>query len=760
MTFDTKKAQGKRQAFTVVEIYLDINDPALDSEFSLDPNSYGTPKTTEDARAYTGTDFRVYRYSDQQLFGVDHFPGLVKVTSNPPKIDPGKSIGFRATSKIQLIDFVSDDTFELPSEYAANRTTGSHFLKLFARNHLKNRRIRVGRGFDPFNYDDNNIRWEEYIIDDFTFPDDSGRVTINAVDRLILVESKKAKAPTVSKGVLNGAINATQTNLTFSTTVTDEYGAVSSTGYIAIEKEIMAYTVDSATTMTITRAQFGTEGASHNDQETIQKCIVYQDENIIDIIEDLITNYTGIPASYIPSSDWAALKAGDLANYNLTRVLYKPEDVKKILNDLIMLAGLSMYVDIVAAEIKIVTVPDFATPVISFNEDTHINQGTLKVKRQEKEQITRQTIFWDKANATESSDEKNFTKRFQVINGIVEAPADINNTSEPKALKSEWLTNSNEDNQLATNFCQRQINRYSQTPLEVTFEIDQRWIGSVSGGDMWLGSIFELTTNRIVDGGLNPVATTFQCTSIKEAGDKGYRVTGLSYVAAAPIDADLYINEDKTDYLLTDDLTTDEAREYTVVINSGVRICASSTANAAFKQGSFFAGATLKLVNLGQIYGHGGDGGNGADLVGYPTCTAGSTTGGSAGGDAIEITTDCIIDNGFGQIFGGGGGGSGRTIFACTSEISRAGTGGGGGQGCSGGAGGSGGIGTGGASNGFAGPSGSISGPNGNGGAFGEDGGSEGGGTGGAAGKAVNTNGNTLTITAGNNSEQIKGSVS
>ena len=115
MTFDIKKSEAKRVPFTVLEIVLDKNDPALDAEFALQSDSYGTPKTTDDARAYTGVDFRTYRYSDQQLFGVDHFPNLVKLSSSPPKIDPGKSIGFRATAKATIKDFISNDSYELPS---------------------------------------------------------------------------------------------------------------------------------------------------------------------------------------------------------------------------------------------------------------------------------------------------------------------------------------------------------------------------------------------------------------------------------------------------------------------------------------------------------------------------------------------------------------------------------------------------------------------------------------------------------------------
>ncbi len=82
MTYDTIKATNARKPFTILELILDKNDPALDATFALQGDSYGTPKTTDNAFAYTGTDFRTYRYSDQQLFGIDHFPGLMSIKSN------------------------------------------------------------------------------------------------------------------------------------------------------------------------------------------------------------------------------------------------------------------------------------------------------------------------------------------------------------------------------------------------------------------------------------------------------------------------------------------------------------------------------------------------------------------------------------------------------------------------------------------------------------------------------------------------------
>jgi hypothetical protein len=749
MTYDIIKAGTQRQAFTVIEIILDKNDPALDATFALQADSYGTPKTTDDPLAYTGTDFRTYRYSDQQLFGVDHFPNLIKATSTAPKIDPGKSIGFRATATAEIRDFVDGDEYALPSPYDDRRVSGSHFLKLLARNHVKNRRARVIKGFNPFDYDEANCQIESYVIDEISQPSESGIVYIKMIDELILTESAKSKVPELSKGQLNGDINAVVGALTFTSTIIDEYGAVSATGHICIEKEVMAYTVATSTTMTITRSRFGTEAKEHKSLETIQKCVAFDDVNIIDIITQLITDHTNIPASYIPTAEWAALKAGDLAAYNLTNVLFKPDDIKKILNELIQIAGLSMYVDVIENSLKIITVPDFSIPQISYDDDQHLILGSVKAPFKDKEQITRQSIFWDKSSVTDGNEDRNYRKRFQVIDSIVEAPADIYTTSEPTPFKCNWLINSSEDNQLATSYAQRNVNRFSQIPREISFDIDQNYIGTVSGGRLWLGAVFDITTNKILDSGLNKVTTTCQCTQIKETSKDGiWNVTGLTFIASAPLTADLFITEDKTDYLLTDELITDEAREYVVVINSGVKICGSAAAYS-FSQGTFFAGATLKLYVLGQILGRGGTGGDGGDYSNPPP-TQGTGGNGSTGYDALNLTTDTIIDNGFGIIYSGGGGGGGYQ-----GTGSRSGDGGGGGQGCSGGVGGP--FGSSDGADGDVGDAGSQSGPGSNGGAWGESGGAGDGSTGGAAGNAINKNGNTVTIIAGNNSLQIKG---
>jgi len=86
----------------------------------------------------------------------------------------------------------------------------------------------------------------------------------------------------------------------------------------------------------------------------------------------------------------------------------------------------------------------------------------------------------------------------------------------------------------------------------------------------------------------------------------------------------------------------------TVVINAGVYVGASSTANFGITTGSFPAGSVITIVNNGYIVGCGGAGGQGGSKYGS----------GGSGGSAISMNYPVTIQNN-GSIFGGGGGGGG-----------------------------------------------------------------------------------------------------
>lgn len=783
MTFDALKAQSQRESCTIFEIDLDINDPAYDSEFALDPSSYGTPKTTDDVRAYKEGEFRTYRYSNERISNLDCFPYLQSAKSQPPKANPGIDIGFRASASISLKDFISSDAFELTGLYADRRVTGSHFAKLFARNFIKNRPARIRRGYLVNGvYDEVNFQTEHYIVDEYQGVSLNADVSFNLIDVLALTNGINAKAPETSNATLATLITTGTTSATINlesgltaAEIEAKFGANSAVGFMAIDSEYIKYTVTSATgvspvIVSITaRNRFGTLQADHSVNTTVQRCIAYETEtNLIDIVDDLIRNYTDIDTSYIPSAEWSALKAGELANFDLINIIAKETEVKKMLNELIQIGGLTMYVDVVERKIKISATPNFDSPVITFNQVEHLELGTLRTANKFDKLVTRQLVSWAPVDYSKE-DQANYANTFRVAAILEEDKSRLGTKNAGQDVVSRWLPNTTNGNQIAAGIAQRNVSRFSQIPIEVSFEVDSKYIGTIAGGRMWLGSVFAVETVREVycNGAFQPETLVCQCTSIAASNkaDK-WRITGISYKANIPPNADYYIQAGEYfNYVLSDNFSFSEAKDYIVVISSGAVFGSTTTATPAFSQGTFAAGATLKIINQGQIIGRGGDGGEGG-AVDYElsVCFVSDGFNGEAGGTAISLSTNTIIDNTYGLIGGGGGGGAG-TRGTCSASFRQSGNGGCGGQGYIGGAGGAAGDAGFATTSGDVGPDGAKNYP-GSGSGFNAGGelGQAGtdavtGGVGGAGGAAVNRNGKTLTITGGNNSTQVRGAI-
>jgi hypothetical protein len=136
------------------------------------------------------------------------------------------------------------------------------------------------------------------------------------------------------------------------------------------------------------------------------------------------------------------------------------------------------------------------------------------------------------------------------------------------------------------------------------------------------------------------------------ADTAGYSIAGASYSAATAI---------------------------TLTINSGILVRPSST-YALQITGTFPSGSTLTIVNNGVIMGIAGNGGNGADA------TANNSTAGTSGGDAMLLNYSNLgavrINNTSGYILGGGGGGGGGCRAYSVFDLIQAAAGGGGGGGC------------------------------------------------------------------------------
>ena len=774
MSYLTLKNSTNRIAVTIFQIDLDKNDPAFDSIFAANLSSYDTPKTTNDLRAYKEGSVKTYSFTDTHLFNLNAFPYLVNCSSEPPKVNPSQDIGIRATASVSLKDFISNDGYELTGPYVNRRVEASFWTKMFERNEFKFREARILRGYtDDGYFHAENFQVEHYVIDQYQGPSLDGDVSFSLVDVLALTDGINIKVPTVTTGILAAPLASNATTCTFNALNTNaEYGT---TGYWIISSTVMQYTITSATTATVSQGKFGTYVEDHDVNASIQRCLGWTNKNAIDILFDLFA-LTKIPASYIPTAKWNALKVGDLSIFNFTAVIYEPTEVKTLINELIEHCGLTMFVDTVLKEITIVPSSVITTPVLTFNAIEHIQENSFTHTNKFDKIITNQFIRWGLFNYAKNEN-SNYVKNKRVVNIQAEDASRFRIGTAGKDIKSRWLTNSLDGNQVADQIATRKVAQFSQVPKEIRFKTDAAYIGDfLDSRRFWLGSSFQIAmpTNCIAGADGSEKTLVAQCISIKPDDNGLWTITGLTYNANIPPKYDYMIKAGSyTDYVLATDpafapkLVAGGAKEYIVIVEQGALI-SSSTVGAAFKQGTFPTGATLYLIVYGRILGKGGRGGNGGSAD-YESgvCTVGNQTAGSAGGPALEITTDCKLDVLYGLIGGGGGGGAGLP-GECLTNSARSGDGGGGGQGSLPGTGGTAGLASVGASQGNDGSNGSLDAPGmeigAHGGALGENGVS----TvnrfgvlvsGGAAGAAVVTNGKTLDILSGNSTDKIKGLV-
>lgn len=766
MSYNEMKRDPNRRSVKILELYLDINNPSID--FSSDPNSYETPKTTDDPNAFTGVDFRVYRYCDQNINNLQCFStGQLNVgNQTTPRIDPSVSIGDRTTLTVSVNDFIDLDAYTLQGNYSSKSVKGSHFAKLISRNEIKGRRaIVIDAYLDEYgNYNDVDAKKSHFIIDSITSPSLKGDVKISLSDALKLTNVDNKKIPEQNNGVLAFDIDSVVTSLTFTPSSNEEYGAIGATGYIAIKEEIMSYTIATATTMTVVRGQAGTQAEPLSAGDTIQLCEWGINKNIIDWFE-VFVDLSDIPPSYKDTVNWDALKTGGLSVYNLTRFIYKPTTIKDLLNELIVAGGLTVFVDVEEEKIKIDDVPVFDSPVKEFGLGDY-QENTFSFKENYKRQVTRQSVLWGNPDAT-NTDEANY-KGFEV-RSLVEADDSNGYVNAGKEIKTDWLLN---NDSIAAGIANREVQRYEIVPGNVSFETDAKNVGELENLEqMKIGAVFQFEIPYYV--ALNPDGTTVtrlaQCTSISHLKNTRYKIEGLSYRANIPANVDFYISQNKVDYTLSDDpefntlpdFAGGVAREYVVVVNAGVLISASSTIIYAFSQGAFPAGSTLKIINAGEIIGAGGDGGRGGfaywETGISPDPISQNGIAGKDAGHAFSMSTDCVIDNLTGLFGGGGGGVTGSSSQAGSDPNDMiAGDGGDGGAGSTPGTGGLAGraetplnliVGTEGVDGNklF---SGFLAGNLGEDAVFGGDG-----------GDAIHTNGFNVTILAGNNSNQIKGDI-
>ena len=124
-------------------------------------------------------------------------------------------------------------------------------------------------------------------------------MSIKALDPLILTEDKKSKAPLVTPISLATAVDDASTYFDYREMIDFYFGPIGTQFYVRIDSEVMLCEVFSEKRINIITREVKTEKKDHSIGATVQYVLYYEKQNVVEIIVDLLENFTTIDADFL-----------------------------------------------------------------------------------------------------------------------------------------------------------------------------------------------------------------------------------------------------------------------------------------------------------------------------------------------------------------------------------------------------------------------------------------------------------------------------
>lgn len=415
-------------------------------------------------------------------------PFLVSVSTVPTKInlagsDPDAAgLGTRALYTIVLSD--SHHTDARVDPYAGGRSwdtltddLGTFWTRWIARNPYRaNIEIVVYEGYSGQALSEMTQR--TCFMESLQGPS-GGHVTIRAKDILARAEERKAQVPAASPGLLYAAISDSATTFTAAGAVEADYDA---SGHVRIGDEIIGYSsralgANGVDFSGLTRGDYNTTAASHGVDASIQKCKTYVDQRADDIVEDLLTTYAGIDASWLDTANWATEFDNYSAFYILSTIITEPTSVTSLISELCEQVGFYIWWDERAALVKWKAIRgvDDVPPLLT--DETHILADSFVRQEYPRERISQVWIYYSRENHIKDLDDASaYAEQYVPANLEAETSA-LYGEPQIRKIFGRWLPTA----ALAQNTASKILIRYVETPTKCTFSMDAKdrtyWVG-------------------------------------------------------------------------------------------------------------------------------------------------------------------------------------------------------------------------------------------------------------------------------------------
>lgn len=517
----------------------------------------------------------------------DAIPSLDGVSVSAAVLDPGRSIGQRETVTARFVDHL----YQFDAEAYDAGTFWTKFRAIYET--IQGSRLYVYRGERGAALADMERR--TYVVDSLKISRSGAAIT--AKDPLSLVLGKSAQAPTANSGELDAAIAAGDGSLTLAPSgIGDLEYPASGRGCIG-GSEIVSFTRSGdAVTLTARGENLGGVGEDHDEGSKFQLVLEYDGASPSEIVNDLLTNYTNVDASWITLSDWTSVD--DHVGHLYQTQIAAPESVTKLLDELSEQVGMTLYWDAVAEKLRLISL---APPAGSFAvSDDNMIADSFDVDEQPDKRVTRIWVDYAQRNPALRGDEQSNYRRGAV--NLADNAGDYEQDS-IKRIQSRWIGINN--GVAAERLTDMQIARYKIPPRKFRFELFRNEAITLPR----LGAGVTVSNRRLVDA--DGALVTISAVVVSESGQDDrveYEAEEINYDGAADTTKLVVIDSTSGNIdlrTLFDGLysTVGSTDDVTFIIQSGVQILGDQSYGYALTVGTWPVGVTLTLVINGDVVG-------------------------------------------------------------------------------------------------------------------------------------------------------------
>lgn len=307
-----------------------------------------------------------------------------------------------------------------------------------------------------------------YVITEIDGPSSSNRVTIEAKDILKLADDDRAVAPAQSRGKLSEDITE-DSGVSFDLTPSGIGSEYDTNGFAAIGSEIVTF-VRSGDTVTLTgRGLSGTDVSTHSVDDTFQTTYSPRLDRIDDVIYDLLVNYAGIDAAFIPFADWQLEVDRWAPSLKLTTDITKPEGVSKLIGELAIL-GVTIWWDDVTQKINLRINRPVDTEDVTAFSDRNNNISASQEDRAD-DRITEVLFNTVQIDPTRGTDDTNFQRGAVIVSALEKLPQAFGDTK-IKTINCRWLNHGDDANVRILSL--RLLDRFRLAPVRYMVTVDYK----------------------------------------------------------------------------------------------------------------------------------------------------------------------------------------------------------------------------------------------------------------------------------------------